>query len=219
MAAFFDVRADEYERHMFATIENVDTFYASLADALPRKPSSPEILDLGIGTGLELDAVFERFPRASVTGIDVSAGMMNRLARKHRPWFARVRTIHGSFFTRDLGTCAYDAVVSSMALHHWIPSIKLDLYRRVRTALRPAGTFINADYTVTATEAAHRLQAFAHAATEPDHSCHIDLPLTEDREVELLQQAGFGSVTVTFRCSNACTFRAIAPPRPREARD
>lgn len=211
MAAFFDVRASGYEQHMLSSIEHADAFYASLADALPSEPVSPEILDLGIGSGLELDGVFDRFPLATVTGIDLSAGMMHLLARKQRPWSGRVRTIQGSFLTHHLGCGVYDAVISSMALHHWVPSIKAGLYRRVRAALRPGGTFINADYTVTADEVADRLRAFADTAHAQDHSCHIDLPLTEHQEVELLKLAGFDPVMVTFRNANACTFRATAP--------
>ncbi len=219
MAAFFDDRAAGYERHMFAQVEDVSAFYASLADALPREPTSPDVLDLGIGTGLELDALFDRFPNASVTGIDLSAGMLRRLARKRHRWPGRVSVVTGSFLTLDFGTQAYDAVVSSMALHHWIPSIKLDLYRRVRATLRPNGVFVNADYVVSANESNRRLQAFTSAGHKADHHQHIDLPLPEEREIDLLRQAGFGMVTVTFRRSNACTFRATVPRETREATD
>jgi len=217
MAAFFDHRASGYERHMFANVEDVVAFYASLADALPLEPASPDVLDLGIGTGLELDALFDRLPHASVTGIDLSTGMLRRLARKRRRWPGRINVITGSFLTLDLGTRTYDAVVSSMALHHWIPSVKLDLYRRVHAALRSNGVFVNADYVASADESERRLQAFASAGRRPDHHDHVDLPLSEDREIDLLRQAGFSTVAVTFRRSNACTFRATVPGETREA--
>jgi len=217
MAAFFDKRADGYEQHMLATVEDPGAFYASLAEALPNEPIRPVILDLGVGTGLELDAVFERFPRASVTGIDVSAGMIRRLGDKRRAWSKQVRTIHGSFLTLDLGRCVYDAVISAMALHHWTPSIKLGLYRRIQAALRPGSAFINADYVVSPDEAASLQQMFENADCEQDHLRHIDLPLSEDQEIGLLRAAGFDPVAVTFRRANACTFRATVPPEAREA--
>jgi len=208
MAAFFDQRAHGYEQHMLATVEDVGAFYASLVDALPNEPSRPVILDLGVGTGLELETLFDRFPRAAVTGIDVSAGMIRRLGDKQRAWSKQVRTIHGSFLTLDLGQCVYDAVISAMALHHWTPSIRLGLYRRIQAALRPGGVFINADYVVSPDEAASLQQMFENADYEQDHLYHIDLPLSEHQEIELLRAAGFDPVAVTFRRANARTFRA-----------
>ena len=65
---------------MQETVEDYDTFYQSVTDALPDLGAEPRILDLGIGTGLELDCLFERFPDAQVTGIDVSAEMLAQLS-------------------------------------------------------------------------------------------------------------------------------------------
>lgn len=38
-----------------------------------------EILDIGCGTGLELDEIWKRNPEISVTGIDLSQSMLNEL--------------------------------------------------------------------------------------------------------------------------------------------
>jgi tRNA (cmo5U34)-methyltransferase len=207
MVAFFEARAPGYEDHMRGTVEDFSDFYACVASVIPHV-TSPQVLDLGVGTGLELDAVFDRLPHATVTGIDVSPAMLKRLSDKHRPWSDRLHLIHGSFLERDLGRDAFDTVISTMALHHWLPHIKLDLYRRIRVALRGGGVFVNGDYIESKLESNRRLAAFAASGVPENHSQHIDLPLTEDDEVQLLHQAGFENVTIPFRRTNLCVFRA-----------
>ena len=40
------------------------------------------LLDLGCGTGLELDRVFARWPELAVTGVDLCAAMLEKLREK-----------------------------------------------------------------------------------------------------------------------------------------
>jgi len=217
MADFFDRRAGGYEKHMAEHIEEFSAFYGSVAKAIPSTIENPRVLDLGIGTGLELDALFERFPMARVTGIDVSQKMLQYLAVKLRPWTDRLQLTCGSFLDMDLGEQAHDVVVSVMALHHWIPRVKLGLYRRIRRALVPGGVFINADYVETEKESARRLAVYSAGAQGDRHLLHIDLPLTIDTEIELLQDAGFKSIQIPFRRAACATFLGTSPgSAPRE---
>ena len=209
MAAFFDARAASYEQHMRETVEDFSRFYCDVADALPALGKKPRILDLGIGTGLELDRLFERFPEARVTGIDVSSGMLKQLQHKHRPWAGNLNLIAGSFLQHDLGIETYDAVVSSMALHHWIPEVKLNLYRRIFQCLKHGGTFVNGDYVVSEDESNDRLAAFAEAAINKAHSKHIDLPLSIRQERNLLKEAGFLSIATQFERTHVAILVAL----------
>lgn len=208
MAQFFNTRAGGYEEHMQANIEGFEAFYRGIADALPQFDGHPHILDLGIGTGLELERLFERYPDALVTGIDLSKGMLAELIRKRPEWRDNLTLIQGSFLNLDLGTDAYDAVISSMALHHWIPDVKRNLYCRIRAALRAGGTFINADYTADATESQRRLAAYAARKVAARHQLHIDLPLEPEVELKLLADAGFIRTNIAFENPNACIFVA-----------
>lgn len=212
MAEFFNSRATGYEQHMQENIEDFGTFYRGIADALPHLPPSPSILDLGIGTGLELERLFERFPNARVTGIDLSEGMLTELASKSEAWTPNLTLIQGSFLDLDLGQEAYDAVISSMALHHWIPDVKRELYRRIRHALRPGGTFVNGDYTASEADSAKRLAEFAARGIHDRHQQHIDLPLEPRLERQLLEHAGFTSIHTTFERANVCIFVASRTP-------
>jgi len=212
MTTFFDTRAAEYEAHMRENIEGFNAFYDSVVAALPAS-RRPRILDLGIGTGLELDRLFARFPSARVTGIDVSRGMLDTLTAKVRPWSRRVRTIHASFLDEDLGRVAYDAVLSVMAFHHWVPNVKVDLYRRIHRTLIPGGVFVNADYVATNEESARRLAAYRTSDLDDRHTRHIDLPLTIETELQLLAEAGFAASAVPFRQDHCATFVSHTPKK------
>jgi SAM-dependent methyltransferase len=101
--------------------------------AIPDTCQSPRILDLGVGTGLKLERLLERFPAARITGVAVSQRMLAELAAKRRPWSGLIRRIQGSFLDVEFGNAPYDAAVPVMALHHGPPSVKRTLYQPVTT--------------------------------------------------------------------------------------
>jgi len=208
MADFFDARADGYDAHMRANVEAFDAFYAAVAHAVPATDEPIELLDLGVGTGLELPAVFERAPNARITGIDVSSEMLSRLRSRLADRPDRVRTLQASFLEAEFGEGAYDLVLSTMALHHWPPSVKTTLYRRIFGALRPGGRFVNGDY-ILADGTPDPLPTFPGAsAGEGTELLHVDMPLPIDVEARLLREAGFSSVRIPFRTARSAVFVA-----------
>ncbi len=213
MDAFFDARAEGYEDHMHASVPDLAALHASLADVLPASWTGPRVLDLGIGTGLELDALFERFPNARVTGIDLSQGMLQQLARKRRRWDGHVRTVHGSFLELHLGHDAYDAVISAMALHHWGPDVKRKLYDRIRRSLVPGGLFVNADYVASGDLSPAQDSGVDSERHGASHHLHIDLPLPVSMERQLLRDAGFSGSHVVFLRPRCATIVAATARR------
>lgn len=127
--------------------------------------------------------------------------MLDLLSHKDRPWIENLTLIAGSFLDLDLGSEVYDAFISSMVLHHWIPRVKLDLYSRIHRALLPNGVFVNGDYIVSGDESSRRLAEAAKVGLEERHQIHIDLPLSFDQELQLLAQTGFVHATAPFRRS------------------
>ena len=81
MDDFFAARIDGYDEHMKRDIEGASGFYAYTASLLPLAGGS-RVLDLGCGTGLELEEYFVLNPGAAVTGIDLSEAMLNVLKAK-----------------------------------------------------------------------------------------------------------------------------------------
>ena len=66
MDAFFAQRVGTYEEHM---LSHWSEDYVRLAASLPS--DTERILDLGCGTGLELDEIYRFFPDMQVVGIDL----------------------------------------------------------------------------------------------------------------------------------------------------
>ena len=102
MADFFDRRAESHDDHMRANVEALDDFYDAIGLAIRETGEPIDLLDLGIGTGLELPAIFERSPSARITGIDVSPGMLAELRTKFVDREEQLCLIEGSFIDIDL---------------------------------------------------------------------------------------------------------------------
>ena len=75
MSDFFEARLDGYDEHMMTNIESANEFYPFTAKQLPTTENC-HVLDLGCGTGLELQEYYLLNPSAMVTGIDLSQGML-----------------------------------------------------------------------------------------------------------------------------------------------
>ena len=83
MVDFFTERVKLYDRHMLEEVEGCKEGYRRMAQLLPQDCQS--LLDLGCGTGLELDEIFKRCPQLRVTGIDLTQAMLEeRLDRELR---------------------------------------------------------------------------------------------------------------------------------------
>lgn len=211
MDAFFEARLDGYEAHMLANIQSAEEFYPFTAACLPDMPGA-RILDLGCGTGLELDWYFPRNPGAQVTGIDLSAGMLAALREKHPE--KNLDLICGSYFAVPLGEGCFDAAVSVESLHHFTQAEKILLYTKLRKALKPGGYFILTDFFSLSDgeEQAHRAAYLREKAAQrlPDGEFyHFDTPLTVAHEQEALEKAGFACVEVLRHWGATYTLKAF----------
>lgn len=81
------------------------------------KESEVHILDLGCGTGLELEQYFKINPTAKVTGIDLAPGMLGALKEKFPD--KDLELILGSYFDVPFGNKLFDAALSVESLHHF----------------------------------------------------------------------------------------------------
>ncbi len=82
MSEFFTLRVDGYDEHMINNVEGCKEGYVKMAELLPQ--DADEILDLGCGTGVELDEIFKIKPNIHVTGIDLTEAMLDKLKQKHK---------------------------------------------------------------------------------------------------------------------------------------
>ena len=213
MDDFFAARIDGYDEHMKSNIEGSSGFYAYTASLLPVKAGS-RVLDLGCGTGLELEEYFSLNSCAEVTGIDLSEAMLDVLKAKFPG--KKLTLIHGSYFDVPFGEKQYDAAVSVESLHHFPAEMKASLYGKLHTALKEGGVFVLTDYFAESEELEkeyfQNLDALKKAQGLPDSGIyHYDTPLLIEHETDLLRRAGFRDVRIMKRWSEStCTVLASA---------
>lgn len=205
MAAFFDARVDGYEAHMMQNVTGSERFYPETVKALPVKPGM-RLLDLGCGTGLELDWLYPLCPDARVTGIDLSSGMLDALQRKHA---GRALTlIQGDYFTTPFPG-PFDAALSVETMHHFEAETKLKLYRKIAATLTPGGCYVECDFIapddVFEANCLEGLRSVA--AGKPAGFYHIDIPMTPEHELKLLRQA-FSGAELLWQEDSTAIFRA-----------
>ena len=99
MDAFFEKRLDGYDEHMRTNVDDEGQFYAFTAAQLP-KCAGAMILDLGCGTGLELEEYFPLNPTAQITGIDLCRPMLEALEKKFPG--KKLRLICASYFDETI---------------------------------------------------------------------------------------------------------------------
>ena len=148
------------------------------------------ILDLGVGTGLELIALFKRFPNVKVVGIDITENMLDIL--KEREFSENIEMICDDFFKVDFGKEKYDAVISSAALHHFTKAEKEVLYKKIYESLKENAQFINSDKFVKNELEENKLQEEYEKNTNPEK--HIDTPLCIENEKKILSKIGFKNI-------------------------
>ena len=210
MNEFFNKRLDGYDEHMMTTIESSDVFYPFTADCLP-KTDGAKILDLGCGTGLELEYYFRLNPSARVTGIDLTESMLNALKNKFPE--KDLTLICGSYFDVPFDENTFDAAVSVESLHHFTKDEKIPLYTKLCKSLKDNGYFILIDYFALADEdeRAFRnelLRLKKEQGIDDDEFYHYDTPLTVEHETEALLEAGFSSVEVLNNWGATFTIKA-----------
>ena len=211
MDDFFTARVDGYDEHMKSTIEGAESFYKFTASLLPTEKNA-KVLDLGCGTGLELEEYFSVNPLADVTGIDLTEVMLESLKEKFSD--KNIITICGSYFEVPFGEELFDAAVSVESLHHFTKEEKIPLYTKLRNALKPGGYFILTDYFSESDEQENDFQQELlrirkEQKLSDDIFYHYDTPLTVEHEKEALLSAGFTQVEEVDSWGVTHTLKAV----------
>ena len=186
----------ETHEHASAYLERADrvphraTGETALLEEIPR--GVRRVLDLGSGDGRLLDLVLRERPQARGVALDFSVPMLDQLHRRFGP-FSRADIVHHNleFPLPDLG--AFDAVVSSFAIHHLVHERKRQLYEEIWSLLEPGGVFCNLEHVASASPYGHQrfLDAMGMTAAEEDRSNKL---LDVHTQLEWLREIGFADV-------------------------
>jgi tRNA (cmo5U34)-methyltransferase len=213
MAAFFDARAAGYDGYMRGHIFSETTFaqfYQAVSSPIEKTGEPLNILDLGCGTGLEIEALLQRAPNAVITGVDLSANMLELLRTRYIAHMSQVTLVTDSYLAMPFGTQAYDHIISVLTNHHLLHDAKRKLYTRIHAALKPGGKYIEGDSVVPADMEYQFLdEYYEQAALVPPAQngyYHIDVPLSIGTQRSLLLEAGFRDFELLWQMDSAAVW-------------
>ena len=172
------------------------------ADVISATDAPIEILDVGCGTGLELEYIFNRAPNAQITGMDQAPRMLEQLRTKYSACEDQISLVQTSFLEWPQGLSNFDFAVSILTLHHFPPQVKLGIYRSIVSALGESGVYIEGDQMVPPDVEAKNLDLYERwIAKLPDGhlgAWNYDIRLSVDANRRLLLEAGFADCAIRF---------------------
>jgi tRNA (cmo5U34)-methyltransferase len=146
----FDAYAPRYNAERRKIVPSFDAFYGAAVEAISLDGNVPRrVLDLGAGTGLLSAWIAEAHPQARFVLQDASPAMLERASEMLGD---RIEEVVVSDFADPLPAGPFDAVVSSLAIHHIADDAKRDLYARTLDVLAPGAWFVNAEHIAGATK-------------------------------------------------------------------
>lgn len=202
MADFFAARVHMYDEHMLEDVGGCKEGYVLMSDFVPE--NATKLLDLGCGTGLELENIFRKLPGLDVTGIDLCEEMLSRLREKYKG--RSLNLICGDYFKENFGE-GFDCAVSFQTMHHFKKEKKLTLYRKICDALTAEGVYIECDYMVDTQQeedlwfSENRRIRTAMGIGE-DEFYHYDTPCSVANQIGMLKASGFSSVEKVMHIGN-----------------
>jgi SAM-dependent methyltransferase len=153
------------------------------------------ILDVGGGSGVYSAVLLSKNPKATATQIDWEN--VNRVARSYVAGHNvadRFHTVDGDFRKLDFGVDHYDVAIFSHIAHMESPAGNVELFRKLRRALRPGGTLVVVDFVQSDDRAGPPFALLFHLNMLVNTQAGATYTQAEYRA--WLAEAGFRDVTI-----------------------
>jgi SAM-dependent methyltransferase len=202
----------EKSNNSYSEWQTIDHAFAYLAraDKLPHRiegekvlldqisPNIKRVLDLGTGDGRLLSLVLLQNPSTGGVALDFSEPMIAQ-AKKRFADDKRVTIVKHDFsypLPESLGY--FDAVVSSLAIHHLTDERKKHLYNEIFHLLNSGGVFCNLEHVSSATKNLH-LKFIATIGQTPETEDPSNKLLDVETQLKWLRQIGFIDVDCNWK--------------------
>jgi tRNA (cmo5U34)-methyltransferase len=214
----FNDEAEEFDKLIWKLIpyyrEMTDAVVSSIPFAIADRI---RVLDLGCGTGNISRKIKDCFPHASITCVDFSEKMLTG-ARNKLPDSQDIRYINCDI--TDFGfEEPYDAVISSLAIHHLEDRFKKELFQRIYNALTDRGIFVNSDIVLGSADPIqaafiNKWKEYMRRNILPEEIENTWIPKyeREDRpalltgQMKWLEEAGFNNIDVIWKYYNFAVY-------------
>lgn len=174
-----------------------------LSDALPGR-----VLDLGCGDGRLASVVLDAYPDSLAVCIDMSQTMLTAASER----FAgdeRVTLLQHNLDEPLRCDGPFDAVVSSLAIHHVSDQRKHELYGEIVELLAPGGVFCNLDVVASPTRALHEKWRIEMDAIDDPSDILCDL----QSQLRWLSAVGLSDVDCIWKWRSLALMRGQKPLR------
>jgi SAM-dependent methyltransferase len=177
--------------------EGEDVLVGDLARCLPGR-----VLDLGCGDGRLGGLVLQAYPASTVVCVDMSTAMLDA-ARARFGGDRRVTFVQARLDDALPVDGPFDAIVSSLAIHHVTHERKRALYAEMAALLAPGGVVANLDIVESPTRALHVQWRDEMGATDDpsDQLCALG------PQLEWLTEAGLTDVDCIWKWRSLALMR------------
>ena len=216
--------ADVYDETIKTLIPHYDEILETLISLLPySEREEVSMADLGCGTGTLALKIKSRFPHARITCLDYDREMIEVSKKKLNSHSDIIYVV--SDFSEYEPEESFDAVFSSLALHHIQgSSAKRENYSKIFRLISPGGIFINADVVAGPSKRLEKLYLQKWVEFEQKHYSskeiheeilsrmyHPGILTPLKPQLDWLQEAGFINVDVVWKYFHYAVFRGKKP--------
>jgi len=206
---FYNLISGEYTQMLERLVPRYREMLWMILDYIPPEVEPKHILELGTGTGNLTQGLLNKYPEAQITGVDLSAQILEEAAKRLQP-NQTVSFLNEDFRALKLANNSVDLVVSSIALHHLTDAEKQTLLQNIFGWLKPGGVLIFGDQFAgsTAQRYQHHIAHWkAEAKNIPEkewqlwmeHQEKHDYHTTIENYMQWCQHIGFTNSDVVWR--------------------
>lgn len=217
MTKVFNSAAEKYDMQRNELIPLMNIFYGTAVELTNINNDNGRILDLGAGTGLLTEKVIKKYPNAEYTLVDIADGMLE--VAKERFKGRDNINFKVEDYRNGINGGKYDAIISSMSIHHLDSNEKKRLYKNIFNSLKEGGVFVNADqvkgedYQSEEIVKGYQLSYIENCSLSREEKDKTYERIGLDKmdkmsdQINMLKEVGFKSADVYYKCYNYTVFR------------
>ena len=212
----FSSVSKKYDSQRKFLIPCFDDFYSACLPLVKSLTHAKKVLDIGAGTGLFSQFIYDLNPGLHFTLVDLSTQMLD-VARDRFEELNNFKFIELDF-SKDALPEKYDIIISGLAIHHLEDADKAKLYKMIYLALNDGGLFINADqvagknilfdslYKYYWRETVSNSGLDREALIQAFERTKLDKLAPLETQLKMLERAGFNEVDCIYKNMNFAVF-------------